>query len=89
MIPGACARIRHWPTGRRRSSQHDACIAAALEWDKLHAPSVRIDISSPNPAFAPLLNTGFRIIYMHMFCSNSVDPCADPERYVLALSELC
>ena len=77
------------PLGVAGAADAGACVAAALAWAQPRAPSsVRLDVPSPHPAFAPLLTAGFRIVDMSMFCSSSPAPAADPTIYIPALDEL-
>ncbi len=76
------------PLGVTAAADAAACVAAALAWAQPRAQSVRLDVPSPHPAFAPLLTAGFRIVDMSMFCSSSPAPAADPTTYIPALDEL-
>lgn len=70
------------PLGVRERADAVPAVLAAVEWARVHCPTVRIFLPGPHPALAPLLDAGLRITYVDTYCSSAATPIFDPTRYV-------
>jgi GNAT superfamily N-acetyltransferase len=64
------------------------CVLAAVHWARSRAQIVRISLTGPHPAIAPLLSAGLRIVEVETFCSNTSEPFVDSQRYVSSGGDL-
>jgi hypothetical protein len=49
---------------------------------------IHIDVPGPHPCLAPLLERGFRIVYVETFVSQAASPFFDARRYIASGSDL-
>ncbi len=70
------------PLGVQDTEEAAACAGAAARWVRARTPSVRMAVPGPNGALGPLLEAGFRIVYVETFCSSAPEPFFDPRRYL-------
>lgn len=69
------------PLGARASEDAPDIAAAAVGWIRQYGDSARVIVPGPHPALGPLLEAGFRIVYVETFCSSALAPFFDPRRY--------
>jgi hypothetical protein len=53
-----------------------------VRWARERAEVLRISVTGPHPALAPLLTAGFKIVEVETFCSNGSAAFLDIERYI-------
>ena len=70
------------PLGAREEEDAPGIVAAAVGWVRRYADEARIVIPGPHPALRPLLEAGYRIVYVETFCSSATTPFFDPRRYL-------
>ena len=68
------------PIGTLERDDAVECVLAAAQWAWARAEMVRISLTGPHPATAPLLIAGFRIVEVETFCSNTNEPFVDIQR---------
>jgi GNAT superfamily N-acetyltransferase len=76
------------PIGTLEREHAVDCVLAAAQWARARAQMIRISLTGPHPAMAPLLASGFRIVEVETFCSNRSQPFVDIERYVSSGADL-
>jgi GNAT superfamily N-acetyltransferase len=76
------------PIGVSAPEDAAACVLAAVQWAQKHAAVIRIDVPGPHPVLAPLLERGFRIVYVEQFVSSAQTPFFDPRCYIASGSDL-
>jgi ribosomal protein S18 acetylase RimI-like enzyme len=76
------------PIGTLEREHAVDCVLSAAHWARARAHMLRIVLTGPHPALAPLLTTGFRIVEVETFCSNRSQPFVDIERYVSSGDDL-
>ncbi len=76
------------PVGAARAEDATDCVLAAVQWATRFERPLLIDVPGPHPAFAPLLEAGFRISYVETFASTSEHLPFDPRCYVASDSTL-
>ena len=76
------------PLGVSEPEDATACVLAATSWARPRAERVRIDVPGPHPCLAPLLESGFHIIYVETFHSTATTPFFDARCYVPSGSDL-
>jgi GNAT superfamily N-acetyltransferase len=76
------------PVGVDAPEDAAACVLAAVQWSQKQADAVRIDVPGPHPCLAPLLERGFRIVYVEQFVSSAQTPFFDPRCYIPSGSDL-
>ena len=76
------------PVGVRSPEYTTDCVLAAIEWATKRANIVRIDVPGPHPCLAPLLERGFRIVYVETFLSAAQMPFFDARCYIPSGSDL-
>jgi len=76
------------PLGVNNPERATDCVLAAVDWALHHADVIRIDIPGPHPSLAPLLERGFRIVYIETFVSQATSPFFDARRYIASGSDL-
>ena len=76
------------PIGALEREHAVDCVLAAVHWARSRAQMVRISLTGPHPAIAPLLKAGFRIVEVETFCSNTSEPFVDSQRYVSSGGDL-
>jgi GNAT superfamily N-acetyltransferase len=76
------------PLGARTPADARDCVLAAVAWARGQAATLRIALPGPHAALAPLLELGFRIVYVEQFLCSAPPGFADPERYLFSGSEL-
>ena len=76
------------PVGVRSPEYATDCVLSAVEWAMKRATIVRIDVPGPHPCLAPLLEQGFRIIYIETFLSAASTPFFDARCYIPSSSDL-
>ena len=69
------------PIGSRSADDAVACVLAAAAWAWRQGPVLDVAVPGPHPALPPLLEAGFRIIYVETFCASG-EPAVDPRWYV-------
>lgn len=84
-FPNACTI---GPLGVNTSELAADCVLAAVDWALHHADVIRIDVPGLHPCLAPLLERGFRIVYVETFVSQAVSPFFDARRYLASGSDL-
>ncbi len=70
------------PVGSRSADDAAACVFAAVAWARPHGSIVDVAVPGPHPSLAPLLEAGFRIIYVETFCASDSSVAVDPWRYL-------
>jgi GNAT superfamily N-acetyltransferase len=70
------------PLGVRDGADAAACAAAAVRWVQPRTTDVRMAVPGPNGALTPLLEAGFRIVYVETFCTSAPVPFLDPHCYM-------
>ena len=76
------------PVGVSSPEHATACVLAATRWAQWLAGTVRIDVPGPHPCLAPLLESGFQIVYVETFHSTATTPFFDAQCYVPSGSDL-
>jgi GNAT superfamily N-acetyltransferase len=76
------------PIGVSTPEDASACVLAAVQWAQKRAEVIRIDVPGPHPCLAPLLERGFRIVYVEQFVSSAHKPFFDPRCYIASGSDL-
>ena len=76
------------PLGVSEPEDATACVLAATSWARPRAEMVRIDVPGPHPCLAPLLESGFHIIYVETFHSTATTPFFDARCYIPSGSDL-
>jgi GNAT superfamily N-acetyltransferase len=85
-FPNACII---GPLGVNVPERATDCVLAAVDWAlHHHADVIRIDVPGPHPCLAPLLERGFRIVYVETFLSQAASPFFDARRYIASGSDL-
>ncbi|MFN8591646.1 MAG: GNAT family N-acetyltransferase [Thermomicrobiales bacterium] len=69
------------PLGADSPGDAAACALAAVSWAAAHGSPIEIAVPGPHRALAPLLNAGFRLIYVETACL-SAPGLIDPTRYI-------
>jgi GNAT superfamily N-acetyltransferase len=70
------------PIGVERVEDSVDCVLAAVAWAQERPGPVAIGVPGPHASLAPLLDAGFRIVYVELFMSSSEEDFADPRRYI-------
>ena len=78
------------PVGVSEPEYATECVLAAAKWAQQRAETVRvrIDVPGPHPCLAPLLESGFQIIYVETFHSTATTPFFDARCYIPSGSDL-
>ena len=76
------------PLGVNETEYAAACVLAATRRVQQRAETVRIDVPGPHPSLAPLLESGFQIIYVETFHSTATTPFFDARCYIPSGSDL-
>ena len=76
------------PVGVSAPEHATACVLAATRWAQQQAETVRIDVPGPHPCLAPLLESGFQIVYVETFHSTATMPFFDARCYIPSGSDL-
>jgi GNAT superfamily N-acetyltransferase len=84
-FPNACTI---GPLGINTSKLAADCVLAAVDWALHHTDMIHIDVPGPHPCLAPLLERGFRIVYVETFVSQAASPFFDARRYIASGSDL-
>ncbi|GHO98238.1 hypothetical protein KSF_082860 [Reticulibacter mediterranei] len=84
-FPNACTI---GPLGVNKPELAADCVLAAVDWALHHAEVIRIDVPGPHLCLAPLLERGFRIVYVETFVSQAASPFFDARRYIASGSDL-
>lgn len=84
VVLGAPDAFAVGPVGARTPADAVACTLAAVGWVRERARLIRIALPGPHPALAPLLDAGFRIVYVEEFMSSASEPIFDPRLYCYA-----
>lgn len=69
------------PIGSRSADDAADCVIAAATWARRHGPVLDVALPGPHPALVPLLEAGYRIIYVETFCASEGEATVDPRRY--------
>jgi GNAT superfamily N-acetyltransferase len=64
------------------------CVIAAVRWASLRAARLRINLTGPHVAIAPLLSAGFRVVDVETFCCTAAAQFVDVQRYVSSGGDL-
>jgi hypothetical protein len=83
--PDACVL---GPIGARTPAEATTCVLAAVAWAHQRAKMVCIDVPGPHPCLAPLLELGFRIMYVETYVSNALTPFFNPRCSIASGSDL-
>ena len=70
------------PIGVERAEDAPSCALAAVDQALQQADVVRISVPGPHSSLAPLLEKGFRIVYIDTFASAAKAPFFDEKRYI-------
>jgi ribosomal protein S18 acetylase RimI-like enzyme len=76
------------PLGVNSPGDATDCVLAAVNWACKRAKVIRIDVPGPHPCLAPLLDRGFRIVYVELFVSTAPTPFFDAHCYIPSGSDL-
>lgn len=76
------------PVGVSAPEHATECVLAATRWVQQRAETVRIDVPGPHSCLAPLLERGFRIVYVETFLSTATTPFFDAHCYIPSGSDL-
>ncbi len=69
------------PIGALTAEDAAAGVFAATAWAGSRAEVIRASIPGPHPALAPLLDAGFKIVYVDTFCAGGEEPIFDARQY--------
>jgi hypothetical protein len=70
------------PVGVSAPEHASACVLAASRWAQQRGQTVHIDVPGPHPSLAPLLESGFQIVYVDTFHSTAITPFFDARCYI-------
>ncbi len=72
------------------NSPEDAadCVLAAVHWASRKAEVLYMDVPGPHPCLMPLLESGFRIIFVDTFASTASTPFFDERCYIASGGDL-
>lgn len=76
------------PLGVADPEDAAACVLAATNWALQRSNALRIDLPGPHPGLAPLLEQGFRIVYVETFVSSAATPFFDARCYIPSGADL-
>jgi hypothetical protein len=76
------------PIGASDRADAAACVLSAVHWGSQRAARLRISLTGPHAAMAPLLSAGFRVVEVETFCCSGTEQFVDVQRYVSSGGDL-